>query len=441
MERRAFLTGATFAFATLPSCITDPIESLDEDDEQPPDAAEIERSIRNNRTTELNVVVRDAGDDPIPDARVTVAMQSHDFRFGTAVNALHLLRETAAGDPYRHHLLDLFNTAVLENRHKWRLWEDASERTLADEATEWLLERGLDVRGHTAIWQDFDSGAVPADVEEKFRSTDSDRSEYLKERTTKHVWEIVHGYDGQVIEWDVLNEHLDYHQITEAIAPEHPPQESPPVVGWFKTAAKASSDSDLYYNDFDVITGDDERLEELDTLLAYLREWDAPIDGIGLQGHFGSRDDAVDPKTLRGVLDRYASFDINIQITEYDTFGSEWTEEAEATHLEWVLKTLFSHPAAVGFTMWGFWDGKHWQDNAPLFRADWSKKPAYDVYTDLVFDEWWTDETGRTGRDGRYTTRAVLGKYEITVRQGDSSKTIQTKLTDPSGETVVVRLE
>lgn len=40
---------------------------------------------------------------------------------------------------------------------------------------------------------------------------------------------------------------------------------------------------------------------------------------------------------------------------------------------------------------------------------DWSRKPAHDVYTDLVFDQWWTDETGVTDSDGSYRMDAFLG--------------------------------
>ena len=50
--------------------------------------------------------------------------------------------------------------------------------------------------------------------------------------------------------------------------------------------------------------------------------------------------------------------------------------------------------------MWGFWDGAHWKNNAPLYRRDWSLKPAGAAYRDLVLKTWRTDASGKTGADG-----------------------------------------
>lgn len=440
MDRRSFLTGSVFAYTGITGCPGVSAPSSDRGGGKSSPATATDRAIRSNRTAELNVVVLDGAGDPIPNANVSVEMRAHDFYFGTAVDAARLLRETEDGDRYRSRLLDDFNTAVLENRHKWKQWETASERELADRATRWLLQNGFTVRGHTALWQSFDSGTIPEDVRAKFYSDDPDRSEYLHDRTMGHVWDIVHHYNGQIAGWDVLNEHLDYYRITDAIAPEHPPQEAPPLVGWFETAEEAAPDADFYYNDYGILTGDEERRRELETLITYLQRFDAPIDGIGMQGHFGQPEQAVDPDELRALLNRYASFGVDILITEYDTFGDGWTEQQEADHLSTLLETLYGHPASVGFLMWGFWDGDHWRDNAPLFRKDWSEKPAYDVYTGLVFNEWWTDDSGRTDESGFYSTRAFLGHYEITATGGGTSTTVTRSLTDPSTETVLVQL-
>lgn len=434
MNRRTFLTVSASAYSSITGCIDGLISSR----RQKSASTVTEEAIRSNRTTELDVVVLDRTANPIPGASVSVEMQAHDFHFGTAVDAARLLEETENGDLYRSHLMENFNTAVLENRHKWKQWEDTSNRKLADRATRWLLEKELAVRGHTAIWQHFDAGAVPEDVKETFYSCDLNCSDYLHERTMGHVWEIVDHYDGEISNWDIVNEHLDHHRITEAIAPDHPPQESPALVGWFETAKEAAAETDFYYNDYGIITGDEERRRELETLIGYLQKFDAAIDGVGMQGHFSSYDETINSDEFRELLDRLAAFDINVQITEYDTFGDDWTEQKEADHLETVLKTLYSHSAAVGFTTWGFWDGEHWQNSSPFFRRDWSKKPAYDVYTNLIFGEWWTNASGSTDKSGHYRTQAFLGDYEITATAAGKSTTITTSLTDPSTETVVI---
>ncbi len=75
----------------------------------------------------------------------------------------------------------------------------------------------------------------------------------------------------------------------------------------------------------------------------------------------------------------------------------------------------FSHPAIKGFVIWGFWEGAHWLPSAAMIRKDWSTKPNYAVWNDLIYKQWWTDETGTTAADGIYRTRGFLGDYDVTI--------------------------
>jgi len=433
MHRRALLTTAG---VTLLGGCSELLggESEDDTERRPAWEKRADRAIRANRTAPLDVLVTDASGNPVPNADVGVEMRAHDFQFGTAVDATKLLR--GEDDRYRKHLSEHFNAAVLEHRHKWKPWE--TDRETADRATEWLLDRGLDVRGHTVVWQEFNHDVVPDDVTAKLGSDDPERAEYLSERTRGHVRDIVDHYSGRITDWDLLNEHLDKYRITEAIAPGALPQESPPPVEWFETAAEVAPDAGLYVNDYDLITGGDEsRHEAIETLITHLQDSGAPIHGVGFQGHFGAREETIDPAELRRLLDRFASLGVDLKITEYDTFGPGWTEQTEAEYLAVVLKTLFANPAAEGFLMWGFWDGAHWKDDATLFRDDWSKKPAFDAYADLVYDEWWTDENGVTDEDGRYRTRAFLGEHEITAFDSGDSASVEATITDPAEASLV----
>ena len=84
----------------------------------------------------------------------------------------------------------------------------------------------------------------------------------------------------------------------------------------------------------------------------------------------------------------------------------------------------FSHPAVVGVTHWGFWEGEIWMADASWYRKDWSEKPFAKVYTDLVFNKWWTQIEGRTDRHGSIKTRGFLGKYEIIVTHDDQTESV-----------------
>jgi endo-1,4-beta-xylanase len=100
------------------------------------------------------------------------------------------------------------------------------------------------------------------------------------------------------------------------------------------------------------------------------------------------------------------------------------------------MTVIFSHPSVHGFLMWGFWDGKHWLGNAPIYRKDWSLKPSGEVYMDLVFNQWWTDVRGKSDTEGKMRVKGFLGEYEVTVRVGREERV--EKLALGKGENVVV---
>lgn len=87
--------------------------------------------------------------------------------------------------------------------------------------------------------------------------------------------------------------------------------------------------------------------------------------------------------------------------------------------------------------MWGFWDGSHWKHNAPLYRNDFSLKPAGQVVRDFALKTWRTDESGKTDAHGAFTTRAFLGEYEVAVSAGASRKVTKAKLESGGGDVVV----
>jgi hypothetical protein len=61
--------------------------------------------------------------------------------------------------------------------------------------------------------------------------------------------------------------------------------------------------------------------------------------------------------------------------------------------------------------------------HAALVRKNWEYKPNMQAFRDLVFGQWWTDETGRTDADGAFTTRGFLGEYKVSVTHGGKTQT------------------
>jgi hypothetical protein len=106
------------------------------------------------------------------------------------------------------------------------------------------------------------------------------------------------------------------------------------------------------------------------------------------------------------------------------------------------MTAVFSHPKMTAFIMWGFWEGSHWRaaDGGAMFRRDWSRRPAVDVYEDLVFKQWWTKWHGRTDGKGTATLRAFYGQHKVTAEAGGKQVTATVQLVPGGAGAVVLRL-
>ena len=116
------------------------------------------------------------------------------------------------------------------------------------------------------------------------------------------------------------------------------------------------------------------------------------------------------------ILDYFSEFRLPIKLTEFDLKTRD--EELEADYMRDVMTVFFSHPQGAGFLMWGFWNGSHWKFAAPIFRKDWSLKPAGETYQKLLFDTWNTKLDGNTGADGGFTGRGFYGQYDVEAEVG-----------------------
>ena len=104
------------------------------------------------------------------------------------------------------------------------------------------------------------------------------------------------------------------------------------------------------------------------------------------------------------LLDQFAAFGKDLQVTEFDVAVAD--EQVQADYTRDFLTVCFSHPAIKGFMIWGFWEGAHWKPSAAMIRRDWSTKPNYDAWNDLIYRQWWTDTRGVTAGDGTFVRAA-----------------------------------
>ncbi|MCU4740630.1 endo-1,4-beta-xylanase [Natronoglomus mannanivorans] len=426
--------------------------------------AAAEERIEEHRTGDLEIVVENEDGEAIPDAEVEVEMQEHDFNFGTAVHAEFLTRGSEWGDDlhteqdrqnYEEAIEEHFNTIVLENLHKWYLWEDNVE--IADEAVDWAVERDMGVRGHVCLWGNVDAWAIPPRVVEamgdpwasEWEETDEANPdpEYVVEESMNHIEEIISHYSGDVHEWEVVNEVFHEPAMIEAIEGDGVTPETAPILGdWYEHAEQIAEqhDATIAVNDYNTLNGPHEQdRDQYEAQIDYLvNDRGIDLDGAGMQAHHYANE-RISSDEIMSVLDRYADYGVGLRITEFDMFGDNWDQQMEADYLHRFLKTTFSHPAMEEWLMWGIWDPLHWgpelgdDPNAPLYDDDWNEKPSYDAYVDLVFGEWWNDESGPTDADGTYTTDAFLGEHEITVTTDSDTASTTVSVTDPDGTTTV----
>ena len=379
--------------------------------------------IEHIRKGELAVIVTDAKGSPMPEARVHAVQTSSAFQFGTAVNVETLSKPSPDTDNYRRHIVGLFNAATLENALKWPNWvgdgksADYHERTLRELA--WLRANGLSVRGHAMVWPGW--RFLPAGLKD-LRET----PENIPALVRAHIRDIALATKNTVGEWDVLNEPVSNHDLMDLFGNEI-------MIDWFKTAAATLPGVPLYLNDWG---NHDQRanpgsVKAFEDVAKYLRDHGAPLGGLGLQCHIGGVLNA--PVDLLSTLDRYQKdLALPVRVTEFDVNVDD--EQIQADYTRDFLIAMFSHPSVVGVQFWGFWEGRHWQPKAALYRRDWTEKPNGTVYRKLVQETWHTDETGDTNAAGRWQTRGFYGSYIITVTADGQvvRKTIQ--LSAPSAK-------
>jgi GH35 family endo-1,4-beta-xylanase len=367
------------------------------------------------RKGDLRVVVKDATGKPVPQAQVSASLKKHAFGFGTCVPAKRLLEK--GNERYQQELLSLFNIATLENDLKWaplaQDWGPGFTIERAQEATDWLLRHNIAVRGHVLVWPGW------RNLPKYLRKFEKEPAK-LREETDKHIREVVTAMKGRLVHWDTLNEPFDNHDMLDILGKEV-------AVDWFKLARQSDPKPKLFINDYAILSGgggSTPHRDYYDDFIKMLVNKGAPFEGIGMQGHFGNSFTA--PEDMLAILDRFAKHGKTIWVTEYDVVQED--EEMSGNFTRDFYTTLFSHPAVGGIIMWGFWDQDHWKQNAPMYRKDWSLKPAGKIYKDLVFGQWLTNVQGRTDDTGAYATRGFFGDYEVTVKVDGKQKTVHAAL-------------
>ncbi|MBL9174564.1 MAG: endo-1,4-beta-xylanase [Verrucomicrobiales bacterium] len=375
--------------------------------------------IATHRQALLSVSVIDGSGNPVPGAQVEVVQLRHAFGFGTAVDGARLLGQTVtAADRarYQSYLTNWFNKYVLENDLKWPNWERLSPNgaRTATNALLWFQARGLPVRGHNLIWPG--TGAsyfLPADVPPLLANPEA-----LRSRIQRHFEDILGRTRGLCTEWDVINEALHETELEAVLGRQE-------LAGWFQRARALDPAPALYFNEYENLESPTRAgTQRLLEFLRDLKARGAPVDGVGLQSHFGSF--LTSPQEVYDRISLLVTPSGNIpapvttaQITEFDVNVKD--EQVQADYLRDFVTIAFSHPQVNAVMLWGFWAGAHWIPDAALLRQNWQPKPSGLQWSNLVYREWWTHTHVLTDAQGIASVRAFKGDYRVRVtRDGDT---------------------
>ncbi len=375
--------------------------------------------IDQNRKGNLSVKVVDSSGNAVSGATIKVDMQRHAFPFGSAVDANRLFSDQT----YQNNVVKLFNTVVLENDLKWPNWESYS-RNVSLQALDFFASKSISVRGHNLIWPTEGDFILPDDVRTLVQQGNTTA---VRGRIDDHFVDILGATKGKIVEWDVINEPSASKFVTNLLGEDE-------LAVWLRRAKQLDPNAKLFINDYGNL-GEGTLDVEYKRILQRMKTLGAPLEGIGLQGHFSW--DLTPPEELHTRLNAFGALGLPLAITEFDVNITD--EKLQAAYLRDALTVAFANPNVNSFLMWGFWEGQHWLPQAALYRQNWSIKPNGQVWNDLIFKQWWTNATGTTNTTGGYSTRGFLGRY-IVAASKDGKTVSQTLNLAKAGSSVTLTL-
>jgi len=236
----------------------------------------------------------------------------------------------------------------------------------ADALAEFAARNGLDLRGHALLWNHPDY--LPDWVmETEFRNAAA-AEDFLR----GYIGRVAGRYAPQIYAWDVVNETLDPETgelrdtpFTKALGPQ--------VINIAFDAAKAAAPgAKLAYNDYmSWEDGHETHRTAVLRLLERLLAQDAPVTGLGIQGHakWTDREAEFSParqKAWRGFLDEVTGMGLDLYVTELDVndgdaTGPDAVRDAEiAAYTKDYLDLMLDYPETKEVLTWGLADHDSW---------------------------------------------------------------------------------
>ncbi|KAL2346050.1 hypothetical protein Fmac_000050 [Flemingia macrophylla] len=367
--------------------------------------------INTHRKRASTIHVSDSNGRRLQGAFICVEQISKDFPIGSAI------AKTILGNlPYQNWFVRRFNAAVFENELKWYATEPDEGKvdyTISDGMLQFVRTNNIIVRGHNIFWED--PKYTPPWV---LNLTGI----HLQSAVNSRIQSLMSQYKDEFIHWDVSNEMLHFDFYEQRLGPDA-------TYHLFETAHESDPLATLFMNDYNVVETCSDANSTVDAYISRvraLRQHGIFMDGIGLEGHFT----IPNPPLIRAVLDKLATLDLPIWLTEVDICKT-LDRDAQANYLEEVLREGFSHPSVNGIMLWtAFHPNGCYQ--MCLTDNNFKNLPAGDM-VDKLLHEWQTGRIeGVTDGHGSYSFYGFLGEYRISVNYGN--RTTESTFSLPGGE-------
>jgi len=381
------------------------------------------KRIQNVRRKEAEILVVRNG-LPIENAEVSFRMKNHQFLFGAVSYPHGKFGHEGKEERFTELFTRLLNYTMAP--FHWRWYEPKKgeyNEPYTGNLVRWADENGLKKKLHALIWHELCPDWV----------TDGNVEREMDNRI-RHLMEV---YGDSFDFFDLANETTVNDQFDNPVS-RWVKRKGPLEMMKFGTKLVRSyrPDAKLLYGDWNV------HKEEYFDFLRQMREADVDIDILGMQSHM-HRDLWTEEETLR-VMDRAAEFGWPIHFPECSVISgkpvgylsyeagavnrfTETEEDAwwQADFTKNFYTLVFSHPAVEALSWFDFTDHRWLGAPAGLVDDDLNPKPVYGALYDLIHREWHSDADLTTGTSGLARTKLFCGTYEITVRGGGVTKTIQ----------------
>ncbi len=386
-----------------------------------------EENIEKYRKGDAEIVFKNKSGNPVKNTEIMIIQKTHDFLFGSIIFDLVNLWGDSSSDNtelYKMRFKELFNFAELP--FYWASYEKTPGMTQWAKllpVIDWCKENGITTKGHPLVWTN--PAGVPTWISD-FPVTLSE--ELLKAR----IINTVKGYKGKIDMWDVVNEpchtrtwnHTDVKFATK----ESTQDAADHTEKAFRWAYTANPEANLILNEFQQIMSLPIRKSFYD-LVNELQKRNTPITGLGIQAH-EPWDCWFSPKEVWDTYDYYSGFGYPLHITEFmpQSSGKEitggwrkgvWTEENQADFAEQFYRLSFGYPLMASICWMGLSDRRIYLPGGGLLDKDYKPKPVYTRLNKLINEEWKTNLSTRTGKNGMVVFRGFYGQYTISLKTDD----------------------